>query len=406
MKLAVVLLAVVVLGGTGARREDLGTPLAVLKWAAQAPLRTDYEAVQVLTTVRTEGTQTTRVAVWHRRPHAYRLEFLAPARLAGRLLVDDGASAWHYEPSLHLLVEGPSMAGRGPEGTEVVPEGSTARLLGTDVVVGRPAYLVTVATRSGTTRRLWVDHHTGLVLKSEVSDPERGVYVSSTFTRVAFEPVPPELFQVPRPRGARVVRLAVQPKRPWRVSELSRAVGFAVAVPAEVPAGFRYQGGAVASWWGIRAALLQYTDGVSWVSLFQVPAGRVGDPPGGEPVRVGPVSARWYPAGLFRVLSWERGGVRFAAVGDVAAAVLRAFVTGTDPNPSWEARQVRELARKLAVPADRVAALRDRGFTFPQIEGLLARRVAEATSPPGGSTSLLEQLEHFQGLLRRLRGAR
>ncbi|MCL6499727.1 MAG: hypothetical protein K6U07_06855, partial [Firmicutes bacterium] len=56
--------AAVVLGASAS--EPAPTPLAVLRRAAEAPLRTDYEALQVLTVPRAEGAETLRVAIWHR----------------------------------------------------------------------------------------------------------------------------------------------------------------------------------------------------------------------------------------------------------------------------------------------------------------------------------------------------
>ncbi len=403
MKEAVVLAAVLLLVAAGPRGHDATTPVAVLRRAAEAPLRTDYEAVQVLTVPRAEGAETVRVAVWHRRPSSYRMEFLAPRRLAGRLLVDDGRFSWHYEPSLHLLVRGPSLAGAVPSLVGTVAQGAAVRLLGTDVVAGRPAFLVTVLPASGgPTRRLWVDRATGLVLKSEAWDSERGVYFTSTVTRVDFGRVPEELFRVPRYRGARTVELAASPLKPQRLSELARAAGFPVVAPADVPEGFRYRGGAVAAFAGSRAVLLQYADGVATVSLFQVPADRAASPPGGVDFRVGPVVARSYHAGLYRMLVWERRGVRFGAVADAPVAVLRQFVLATDPDPSAEARRVVDLARTLGVPADRVADLRDQGLGFAQARAALGGRAREpsgASERGAGTPNLADELERFVRLV-------
>lgn len=381
-------------GGVGSGRT--ATPLEVLRRAVEAPLRTDYEAVQVMTVPRAEGAEVVRVAVWHRRPSTYRMEFLAPRRLAGRLVVDDGRFSWHYEPSLHLLVRGPSLS-RVPG--LAVPHNATVRLLGTDVVAGRPCYLVAVLPSSGgPVRRLWVDRATGLVLKSEAQDAERGVYLTSTVTRVTFTPVPEELFRVPRPRGARTVQLPSGEVLWKRVSEVARAVGFSLASPAELPAGFSYRGGGVAVFGGIRAGLLQYSDGATTVSLFQLPAGRTGNPPGGLVFREGPVVVRSYAVGPFRLLVWERQGLRFVAVADAPVALLRELVRSTEPDPSVEARRISRLAAELGISPDRVADLRDRGLTFAQARAALGGG-EPALAPAGGGPSLVEELERFQRAL-------
>ncbi len=401
---ALVLLTTAFAAFSGARAEPGPTPLGLLRGAVEAPLRTDYEAVQVLTAPGPAGPETVRAAVWHRRPHTYRTEFLAPPRLAGRLVVDDGTYTWQYEPSLHLLVQAPSLGRPDPTWLGEVPESHTVRLLGTDVVAGRQAYLLVLLPRvPGTTRRMWVDRATGVVLKSEASDPERDVYFTSTFTRVSFLPVPPELFRVPRPRGIRVLKLDGEGVRVRSLSELSRHVGFPVVAPQELPAGFRFRSARVATWGAAKAAVLEFSDGFSGLSLFQVAAHRMGAPPGGDVLRLGGTVARAHAVGMLRLLVWERGGLRLAVVGEARLALLQEFAASVNPDPSAEARRVQEVARLAGAPADKVAELRGRGLSFSQIRAVLrpqAPSAAGASPRAVSASSILEELERFQRAVR------
>jgi outer membrane lipoprotein-sorting protein len=400
------LAAALVLAASAGASQEVPTPLGILRRAVEAPLRVDYEGTKVVTAVRQEGAETVRVAIWHRHPHAYRMEFLSPRRLAGRMLLDDGLTTWHYEPSLHLAIRGPSLGRSEASQVEPIPENYVARLLGTDQVAGRPAYLLALLPKAeGVTRRFWVDRATGLVLKSEEADAERGVYFTSTFTRITFGPLPPEIFRFHRPAGVRVVEIAGEPRPLVRLSELSRAVGFPTVAAAELPAGFRYRGGGVSRFGGLVAAVLWYSDGATTVSLFQLPSSRMANPPGGETLRVGNTLVRVHTAGYLRVAVWERGGVRFAAVGSVPLAVLRGFVANSDPNPSTEARLVEEVAREIGVTPDRVADLRDRGLSFAQVrEALGASRATTQAAPRQNPVpSLLDVVERFQDQLQRLR---
>ncbi len=400
------LVAAMVLVASAGASQELPTPLAILRRAVEAPLRIDYEGVRVMTAVRQDGAETVRVAVWHLHPHAYRMEFLSPLRLAGRLVLDDGSATWHYEPSLHLAIRGPSLARPDPSQVEPVPENYVARLLGVDQVAGRPAYLLALLPKAeGVTRRFWVDRLTGLVLKWEEADAERGVYFTSTFTRITFGPLPPEIFRFHRPAGVRVVELSGKPRALARLSELSRAVGFPVAAAAQLPEGFRYLGGGVSRFGGLLAAVLWYSDGATTVSVFQLPSSRMAAPPGGESVRVGSTAVRVHTAGYLRVAVWERGGVRFAVVGSVPLAILQEFVAGTDPDLSAEARRVEGVAREMGVTPDRVADLRDRGLSFAQVrESLGASRATNQTAPHRpAAPSLLDLVERFQDQIQPLR---
>lgn len=399
MRAGLILAAVAVVASSGGA--EAATPLQVLRRAA-APLTTDYEAVQVITAAGPAGPETVRALVWHRRPHTYRTEFLSPARLAGRVVVDDGVQSWTYDPSLHLLIQGPSLATSDSVDVTEVAHGYTVRLLGTDLVAEREAYLVTLLPKSGgSTRRLWVDRATGLVLKREASDPERGVYLTSVFTRVSFRPLPPELFRVPRPRGARLLKLTGGGSRLATFSEVSRLAGFPVAAPQDLPAGYRFRAGRVARMGSVTAAVLEFTDGVSTASVIVIPAARMGVPPGGEVVRRGDIRARLHAVGLFQVLVWERGGMRMSVVADAPVAVLAQLASSLDPDPTVEARRVSETARMLGVPAHEVAALRDLGLTFTQIHEAVGTRFRPtAYTPLSSRQALVAELERFQQALR------
>jgi outer membrane lipoprotein-sorting protein len=362
------------------------SPLEILKNAVRAPEFIDYEGTKVLTVRRGHAVESITVSEWHRRPHSYRFEYLAPKGIAGRVLIDDGRTSWHYEPSLHLAIRGPSLGRANPAELDRLPENYYVRLLGTDSVLGRETYLIALVPKQpGVERRFWVDRLTGLVVKSEESDRERGVFFSSTFVRLSFSLNMPEaMFRFRLPATARVLQLESGAPRPERLSVLEQRAGFRPVAPATLPHGYRYDSGTVSRFENLGAVVLRYTDGASSVSLFQMPANRMAMPPGGEAVRVGDVTGRFYQVGHFRVLMWESGGLHFAAVGSVPLDMLRAVAGGTDPR--GEAARVTEVAQRVGAPVERVAALRDRGLTFDQIVATLTgedgAQLPQHVSPP------------------------
>jgi outer membrane lipoprotein-sorting protein len=349
--------------------------LEILKDAVRAPEFIDYEGTKIITVQRGEAVESITVAEWHRRPHTYRFEYLAPRGIAGRVLIDDGEASWHYEPSLHLAIRGPSLGRPNAAELDRLPDNYKVRLLGVDSVLGRDTYLIALRpVRPGVERRFWVDRVTRVIIKSEESDRERGVFFASTFVRLSFSlNLPEAMFRFRLPAGARVLQLESGAPKPERLSVLEERAGFRPVAPAILPYGYLYDRGGVSRFEGLGAVVLRYTDGASSVSMFQMPAGQMAMPAGGEPVSIGDVSGRFYRVGYFRVLMWEKGGLLFAAVGSVPLEMLRAFAEGTDPNR--EAARVVEVAQQAAVPHERVEALRDRGLTFDQILATLQRAV-------------------------------
>jgi outer membrane lipoprotein-sorting protein len=396
-RLGAVLTALALAAG-GTAGNWLPSPLTVLRWARSAPQKADYEGTKVLAAHRRGRVESVTLLEMHRRPSAYRMEYISPQRVAGRIFVDTGQESWHYEPSLHLVVRGPSLSRRVPEALDALAERYHVRLLRTTRVVARPAYLVEVVPKGhGISRRIWVDRATGLILAWQESDPERGVFFASTFTRISIGgDLPPDLFRFRPPARARVVDLRTEGVRASRLSVLAAHVGFLPVAPAELPEGFRYRGAGISRLGGGEAVVLWYGDGVTAVSLFQAPAHRLGFPVGGFPIRLGDLAARLYAAGPFRVLVWERAGLRFAAVGSVPTAVLVAFAQGTDPG--GETDRILALHQATGLSPDRIEDLRDRGMPFSEIRALLGSVPAANASPP--RQEFLDLLEGFHEQVR------
>ena len=88
-------------------------PRAILKMALDAPRLIDYEGTKIITALRNGRMETVTVAESHKRPNLLRLEYLSPEDVAGRLIIDDGTTARHYEPALNMLFEDRSIQDAG-----------------------------------------------------------------------------------------------------------------------------------------------------------------------------------------------------------------------------------------------------------------------------------------------------
>src|SRR3989304_1804214 len=114
---------------------------AILHSVLVAPALIDYEGTKIISTRRGDRVETVTVLEAHKRPNQTRLEFLSPDSLVGRLVVDNGVEAWHYEPSLHTAFQGPTLTrpGRAADQLRGLLAAYGVALMGTEEVIGRPA---------------------------------------------------------------------------------------------------------------------------------------------------------------------------------------------------------------------------------------------------------------------------
>ncbi|HTE04179.1 MAG TPA: hypothetical protein VK739_08580 [bacterium] len=146
---------------------------AVIAAMLGAPALVDYEGTKVLNAVRGDRAETVTALESYKRLGKLRVEYLSPDSVSGRLIVDDGASSWQYEPAYHLVIRGPSFVrppGNAPQAQDVL-RGSLMAVLGVDEVIGRQTVVVAMEPRAGgASRRYWVDQATGVVLRMEERD--------------------------------------------------------------------------------------------------------------------------------------------------------------------------------------------------------------------------------------------
>src|SRR5579883_3221498 len=284
----------------------------VLEMALAAPRLIDYEGTKVITVLRNGRTETVTVAESHKRPDMMRLEYLSPEGVAGRIIVDNGRVAWHYEPRLNMAFKDDTLQ-RGLLGRDLTLLFRNYRVsvLGTDEVIGRQAYVIALDPKGpGVRRELWVDRATGTVLRSEERDPGRGVVLSSYFSRISFSlNLPEAYFRYRVPAGARVFTLRGTEDQSLSPAALARRVRFPVLIPPVLPEGYTFRGGGISRFGSLTSVYLRYSDGDNAISFFEAPAGSIGWPAFGNPVRVNGQPGRYIDLGYFRVLIWEQEGL-------------------------------------------------------------------------------------------------
>lgn len=337
MKLASgVLLALVLAALPGIGAPALPDAATVVKMMLAAPTLVDYQGTKVVTAVRGTSAETVTILESYKRLGRLRLEFLSPESVSGRLIVDDGATAWQYEPSLHLVVRGPSFVeARGglAHAAEVMLR-YRATVAGIEDVIGRETVLLhLVSLAEGVRRQYWVDRVNGVVLRAEERDARGELIYASFFTRISYGlNLPSALFRFNFPSGAKFFSFYLSGDPVRTPQELVREAKFATVAPPTLWRGYHFRDGSVAHYGAFTASVATYTDGVHVLTVFQTPSSRMALPSIGARValeagvfRGRAPEARLLDLGYFRILSWQARGVNFAVAGSVPAQVLTAI---------------------------------------------------------------------------------
>jgi len=357
------------------------SPRAIFKMALEAPRLIDYEGTKIITALRNGRMETVTVAESHKRPNLLRLEYLSPEDVAGRVIIDDGTTARHYEPALNMLFEDRSMQDPAAAASfTLLARNYDIVLLGTDEVIGRQAYVLSLTPHgTGVQRQLWVDRLTGTVLRSEDRDASRGLVLTTYFSRISFSlNLPEAYFRYRPPAGTRVVAMQTVAGGTMNPADLQQQVGFPVLVPPALPEGYTFRGGAVSRFGSLVSAYLRYSDGGNIISFFEAPAGSIGWPTLGVPVRVQSQPGRFIDLGYLRVLIWEQRGLRITAVGTAPSETL--MLVAGQLIAGREQAMVTDVSRRAETDPETVRQLRSQGLTFPEIARTVAISRALGTS--------------------------
>lgn len=300
----------------------------VIRAVLSAPALVDYEGTKILTALRGERAETVTILESYKRSGRLRLEFLSPESTSGRLIVDDGASSWHYEPSLHVVIRGPSfVSAQSQADAAAILRRYDVNVLGTEQVIGRQTVVLNLVPKMRQlTRRLWVDQETGVVLRTEERTQGGELLFNSFFSRISYSlNLPSSLFRFHLPAGARIFSFYLSGDPITDPQELSRQAKFAVRAPARVGIGYGFRSGSVARYGAFMAVSLLYSDGVNVVSVFQTPSARMASPEIGTPIAMRTGRGRWLDLGYFRMLTWQSEGISFAIMGTLDPQALVAI---------------------------------------------------------------------------------
>ncbi len=263
-----------------------------------------------------------------------RLKFVGPT---GDLLVDDFHRSWFLSQGGRRLIERESRLAELRKGirdvTRQIKEGAmSARVVGEDVVAGRPCTIVLVSpppaeggARPVPVRRFWIDHETGLRLKTEEIGPSGRVLSSTYFLQVDVHPRFDDADFAPPPLPSGFVKERSERQTFSSVEAAQKMVRFSLRRPGYLPPGFDLRHVAVARLKGNRVVVQRYANGMSGVTLFQTdgenlpPLGNHGE---GRRRRGGPFSGApqadrdGFGRGP-RIRTWRDHGISFVLIGNL-----------------------------------------------------------------------------------------
>jgi len=214
-----------------------------------------------------------REIVKHRGPWQDRIEFVAPPRMTGEIILQNGGRFQHYKPSQSVILEGVAspevFLGQVRGILAGIKEGRiTVRVVGSQVVAEQNASIVEIRTPEGGWR-LWIDDRTGVRLKSEQLNAQGAVTMTSYFTKIDYTPTfgPTDFAPASLPRVRHEASLPSGPPLPT-VQAAQQQVDYTIREPA-LPAGFQIAGVWVVELPGAKVTVLRYTDGPNNFTLFE-----------------------------------------------------------------------------------------------------------------------------------------
>lgn len=272
----------------------------LMRRAQDADKYVSYRGFKIATVHFAGGMTHASLKVVHLKPDETRTEYYTPNALAGIILIQEGEELWKFSPADDSWRRLRSSNLSGPEDQICcVFENYELRVIGTDTVAQRPAFVVHAVPRhSGeTARRIWVDKEFYLVVRTQVESPRGSIIDSSKFTSIKFNPgnISHSSFKI---NGK--VKKCPQPSK----------VKFRTMVPSHLPKGYKLIGKTSICAGGHSCVHLQFSNGINTISLFQRKADIET-----TPVRVN--------CRVTNVLTWAHAGRVFTLVGDVPKNELR-----------------------------------------------------------------------------------
>jgi len=303
-----------------------------------AEARYSYRGHQITTYWRTG--RAIRVLITHLAPNWRRIEYLAPDRLRGNVLISDGHQEWRYDASSNWLhrhtvaADKPSPQDMPVKYSQLRANYDLAFLPKSQDFADRKTFVLTITRKSNhvLARKMWIDAATGLVLKREAYSETGKMNVTVAFsdidyhaklTRATFAPPGSQANQ----SGIKKVKDVKEPDHVEQTVPVKAAAGM-LGGEAFAPRGvdeFRLTSAAIVSRPGKKPVLhLRYTDGLVLVSVFEQTRTQTKRPtrvPSTmKPVAIGKTTGHLAHHASVVTVNWDTPTLNMTMIGEVSDA--------------------------------------------------------------------------------------
>jgi outer membrane lipoprotein-sorting protein len=297
-----------------------------------------YRGHQVTTYWRTG--RAIRVLIKHMAPNWRRIDFLAPDRLRGDILVSNGSKELRYDASTKTL-HSHVVAANKPSDSDVPVKYEQLRanyilsfLPRPQIYSDRKCFVLSITRKNNRTlaRRLWIDAATGLVLKREGYSETGKLNVSVAYTDINFHPKLTKAdFTLPAGKSTAnavaktaAVHEADQSEKPVSVANAPKMLDGKAFAPRGVDE-FRLTSAAAVMRAGKNPVLhLRYSDGLMLVSVFEQQRTHTNRPtrvpPSMKTVMIGKTAGHMARHASLVTLNWDTPTLNMTMIGEISAA--------------------------------------------------------------------------------------
>jgi len=309
-----------------------------------ADLQTSYRGDKTILNLSSYNPKVYRFVITHAPPNFESRRFREGASVRGaELFVSDGKYLWQYFPHRHLVVRRPIFKSEGKKESAQRMVDLTLKNYTVDppeegpLISGRASLVLGFVPRfepKRPRRKIWIDREKGIPLRTEIYGLNNQLSLVSYFESIVFDPATkPEQFVLKVPPGTMVRPLGEVPAN--TVPELDSMMGVKILLPRSMPRGFSLLSLHMNLRNGVKVAHLQYTDGLSTLSLFET-TGKTEHqtPEGAEGARsfdVGGTPGTLYNLGLLRMVHWQAEDLHLTVVGELAEDDLIHFARSLAP---------------------------------------------------------------------------
>jgi len=252
-------------------------PKEILSLSLEAQFQLDFEGIKKTQIYIEEEPYTVIAKLIYQKPDFSYIRYLAPSRVKGKIILDDGKLRIDYVPGIDKFrifpsLNSPEARKRKKQSSNLIFDNYTISQLPDEYVCERPVYVILLTPKytGNPWLKIWIDKETYLSLKQERYASEEKLITSSTFTEVYFgirsfreelySTIPPRLWEGKKLPSRRIIR---------SLEQLREEITFPLSLPKYLPLGYEFQR-AILFNEGKRVDLI-YTNGLKTIVFSQNP---------------------------------------------------------------------------------------------------------------------------------------